>query len=162
MSLKKCSIKLDHYSQLITIKKNKVKKSKKRLNLSCLLISTFIFLSCSDKNIEPSEHTINARNKLKIYGFSHCVYEQFKHDTNSSTNIVFSDLLIAGSSYHYMGTGMHTIRQNENTLEVIHDPYKATEDYFLKIYPSIKSTSKRTGKPVVFLNCFLVSKPKCN
>ncbi len=124
------------------------------------ILFLFIFVSCSNNNKKTNEYTIEARNKLKIYGFSHCIYEQFKDDVNSTTNIVFSDLLIAGSSYHLMGTGMHTIKQNEETLEVIHDPYKETERYFTKIYPSIKGKSKRTGKPVVFLNCFKIYNSK--
>ncbi len=114
-------------------------------------------MSCSDKNIEPSEHTINARNKLKIYGLSNCVSEQFKNDVNSSTDIVFSDLLITSSLYHQTGTGMHVIKKNVDTFEVIYDPYKETKYYFSKIYHSMKkATSKRTGKPIVFLNCFKI------
>ena len=47
----------------------------------------------------------------------------------------------------------HAILQNEDTLEVIHDPYVETEKYVADAYAKTSSTSKQSGKNIVFYSC---------
>lgn len=48
---------------------------------------------------------------------------------------------------------MHTILQDEDTLETLHDPYAATADYVYSTYNTVPANSKNTDKKVVFYAC---------
>jgi hypothetical protein len=100
-----------------------------------------------------------ARNKLKVYGFTECLYQQFKDRVDVNKDVILSDIMVTNSSYFFTGTGMHAQIQNEN-LDIVYDPYKKTEEYIQKVYPTIKGISRRTGKPVVMINCFKIYNSK--
>ncbi len=107
-----------------------------------------------DKNIEE------ARNKLKVYGLSECLYQQYKNKVDVNNNVILNDILITNSSYHFMGSGDYFIEQNEETYKTIYDPYKETKAFISKIYPTITERNKRTGEPVVMINCLKIYNSK--
>jgi hypothetical protein len=89
-----------------------------------------------------------ARVSLKNYGLANCISNQFKSESD-----IKSDLSLAIGAYSVMGKGQHAILQNEDTLEVIHDPYVETEKYVADAYAKTSSTSKQSGKNIVFYSC---------
>ena len=89
-----------------------------------------------------------ARVSLKNYGLANCISNQFKSESD-----IKSDLGLAIGAYSIMGKGQHAILQNEDTLEVIHDPYVETEKYVADAYAKTSSTSKQSGKNIVFYSC---------
>ena len=89
-----------------------------------------------------------ARQFLKNYGLAHCIAHQFPEKSE-----VRDDIGIAIGMYSFVGGGMHTILQNEDTLETLHDPYAATADYIYSAYDSVSANSKHADKKVVFYAC---------
>jgi hypothetical protein len=55
-----------------------------------------------------------------------------------------------------MGNGMHTVVQDEDTLKVIHDPYRDTQTYVFNAYDNTSSVSKYTDKKLVMHGCLNV------
>ncbi|WP_129972307.1 MULTISPECIES: hypothetical protein [unclassified Pseudomonas] len=94
------------------------------------------------------EHTEQARQNLKNYGLSYCILAPFKEQS-----ALEKDIGLSAGAYSFMGKGLHTIVQNEDTLEVTHDPYAETEKYMADAYLKKSSTSKQTGKNIVFYSC---------
>ncbi|KAA5840118.1 hypothetical protein F2A38_19915 [Pseudomonas chlororaphis] len=89
-----------------------------------------------------------ARQSLKNYGLGYCIVNQFKNESD-----VKSDIESAIGAYSFMGSGMHTILQNENTLETLHNPYDATTNFVFSMYEKTQASSKYTDKKVVFYAC---------
>lgn len=96
-----------------------------------------------------------ARQSLKNYGLAHCITNQFPDKSD-----VRDDIGIAIGMYSFVGGGMHTILQDEDTLETLHDPYTATTDYVSSVYDSVSATSKYTDKKVVFYACLEIYNSK--
>lgn len=69
-------------------------------------------------------HIQEARLSLKNYGLSHCVLKQF-----NEKSAIEKDISLSAGAYSFMGNGMHTVLQNEDTLKTLHDPYKETREY---------------------------------
>ncbi|AZD08008.1 hypothetical protein C4K26_2605 [Pseudomonas chlororaphis] len=57
-----------------------------------------------------------AREMLKNYGLANCIDSQFKEPS-----AIKEDISLAMGAYSFMGKGLHTIVQNEDTQEVLHD-----------------------------------------
>ncbi|MFJ4606695.1 hypothetical protein [Pseudomonas atacamensis] len=55
-----------------------------------------------------------------------------------------------------MGNGLHSILQDEDTLQVLHDPYKETLSYISAAYQQTPSRSKHSNEKVVFLACLKI------
>ncbi|AUG03206.1 hypothetical protein CXQ81_22205 [Pseudomonas sp. 09C 129] len=89
-----------------------------------------------------------ARQSLKNYGLGYCIVNQFKNESD-----VKSDIESAIGAYSFMGSGMHTILQNEDTLETLHNPYDATTNFVFSMYEKTQASSKYTDKKVVFYAC---------
>ncbi|AVO60125.1 hypothetical protein [Pseudomonas chlororaphis] len=89
-----------------------------------------------------------ARQSLKNYGLGYCIVNQFKDASD-----VKSDIESAIGAYSFMGSGMHSILQNEDTLETLHNPYDATTDFVSSMYEKTQASSKYTDKKVVFYAC---------
>ncbi|WDH33451.1 hypothetical protein [Pseudomonas chlororaphis] len=89
-----------------------------------------------------------ARQSLKNYGLGYCIVNQFKNESD-----VKSDIESAIGAYSFMGSGMHTILQNEDTLETLHNPYDATTDFVFSMYEKTQASSKYRDKKVVFYAC---------
>jgi hypothetical protein len=100
-------------------------------------------------NALSNEIDVNsARISLKNYGLANCISDQFKNKSD-----IKSDIGLAIGAYSAMGRGQHAISQDEDTLEVIHDPYAETEKFMTDAYAKASSTSKQSGKNVVFYSC---------
>ncbi|MHC8389837.1 hypothetical protein ACYZTM_17770 [Pseudomonas sp. MDT2-39-1] len=109
----------------------------------CLLYSGFVFSN--------EQHTEEARQSLKNYGLSHCILKPFKEKS-----ALEKDIGLSAGAFSFIGKGMHTILQNEDTLQVLHDPYKETTDYVLTAYKQTSSTSKHSSQKMVFYGCLEV------
>jgi hypothetical protein len=66
------------------------------------------------------------------------------------------DIGLSAGAYSFMGKGMHTVLQNEDTLQVLHDPYKETRNYVYAAYEQTPSISKHSKSNVVFYGCLEV------
>ena len=96
-------------------------------------------------------HIEQARQTLKNYGLSHCILKPFNEHS-----LLEKDIALSANAYSVMGKGMHSILQNEDTLQVLHDPYKETRNYVLAAYEQTPSNSKYSNEKVVFLACLKV------
>ncbi|MHC3825913.1 hypothetical protein [Pseudomonas sp. G3-19] len=96
-------------------------------------------------------HIEQARQSLKNYGLSHCILKPF-----NERSALEKDIALSANAYSFMGKGMHTILQNEDTLQVLHDPYKETRNYVLAAYEQKPSNSKYSNEKVVFFGCMKV------
>lgn len=88
---------------------------------------------------------------LKNYGLSHCILKSFNEDS-----ALEKDIGLSAGAYSFMGKGMHTVVQNEDTLQVLHDPYRETRNYVLEAYDQTASNSKYSNSKVVFHGCLEV------
>jgi hypothetical protein len=113
------------------------------ISFLCLLYSGFV--------VSNEQHTEEARQSLKNYGLSHCILKPFKEKS-----ALEKDISLTAGAFSFMGKGMHTILQNEDTLQVLHDPYKETTDYVLTAYKQTSSTSKQSSQQMVFYGCLEV------
>ncbi|AZC95290.1 hypothetical protein [Pseudomonas chlororaphis] len=89
-----------------------------------------------------------AREMLKNYGLANCIDSQFKEPS-----AIKEDISLAIGAYSFMGKGMHMIVQNEDTQEVLHDPYAATEKFILDAYQKTSALSKHSDQKMVFYGC---------
>ncbi|GFM69763.1 hypothetical protein PSCICL_07550 [Pseudomonas cichorii] len=96
-----------------------------------------------------------ARQSLKDYGLSNCIVKQFSGESD-----IKSDIKLAIGAYGFMGGGMHTVLQNEDTLETLHNPYKVTMDYVFSAYDKVSAGSKYSKKKMVFYACLKVYNSK--
>ena len=96
-----------------------------------------------------------ARQSLKNYGLGYCIVNQFKDESD-----VKSDIESAIGAYSFMGSGMHTVLQNEDTLETRHNPYDATTNFVFSQYEKTQASSKHTDKKVVFYACLAIYNSK--
>ncbi len=85
---------------------------------------------------------------LKNYGLANCIDSQFKEPS-----AIKEDISLAIGAYSFMGKGMHMIVQNEDTQEVLHDPYAATEKFILDAYQKTSALSKYSDQKMVFYGC---------
>ncbi|MBU0525588.1 MULTISPECIES: hypothetical protein [Pseudomonas fluorescens group] len=113
------------------------------ISFLCLLYSGFV--------VSNEQHTEEARQSLKNYGLSHCILKPF-----NEKSALEKDIGLTAGAFSFMGKGMHTILQNEDTLQVLHDPYKETTDYILTAYNQTSSNSKHLNQKMVFYGCLEV------
>ncbi|MBF6036098.1 hypothetical protein H8F23_22845 [Pseudomonas sp. P155] len=117
-----------------------------RYLIICLLSLLSPYLALADET-----HIEQARQTLKNYGLSHCILKPFKE-----RSALEKDIALSANAYSFMGKGMHTILQNEDTLQVLHDPYEETRNYVLTAYEQTPSNSKYSNEKVVFPGCLQV------
>ncbi|VVP17661.1 hypothetical protein PS898_03662 [Pseudomonas fluorescens] len=115
------------------------------------LIVIFSTLLFSTQALSDNTHTQEARQSLKNYGLGHCILKQFDEKT-----AIEEDISLSVSAYSFMGKGMHTVLQNEETLETLHDPYKETREYIYNAYTKTSARSKHSDKKIVFYACLKV------
>jgi hypothetical protein len=118
---------------------------------SALLLLVFFGLASSAYGADIAA----ARLSLKNYALAHCIANQF-----SDKSDLRDDIGSAIGMYGFMGGGMHNILQNEDTLETLHDPYAATENYVSSAYDSVSANSKYRDKKVVFYACLKIYNSK--
>ena len=117
-----------------------------RYLIICLFSLLSPYLALADET-----HIEQARQTLKNYGLSHCILKPF-----NERSALEKDIALSANAYSVMGKGMHSILQNEDTLQVLHDPYKETRNYVLTAYEQTPSTSIYSNEKVVFLACLKV------
>ncbi|TMU79852.1 hypothetical protein FGA82_12540 [Pseudomonas fluorescens] len=117
-----------------------------RYLIICLFSLLSPYLALADET-----HIEQARQTLKNYGLSHCILKPF-----NERSALEKDIALSANAYSFMGKGMHTTLQNEDTLQVLHDPYKETRNYVLTAYEQTPSNSKYSNEKVVFLACLKV------
>ncbi|MFJ4251304.1 hypothetical protein [Pseudomonas sp. NPDC089741] len=104
------------------------------------------YLALADVN-----HTDQARQSLKNYGLSHCLLAPFNEQS-----ALRKDIALAAVAYSFMGKGMHTVLQNEDTLQVLHDPYNETRNHVSAAYAQTSAGSKYSDEKMVFHACLQV------
>ncbi len=117
------------------------------MNLIIVLLTALF----STQALSDDTHTLEARQSLKNYGLGHCILKQF--DEKSA---IQKDISLSTGAYSFMGKGMHTVLQNEDTLETLHDPYKETREYIYIAYNKTPARSQHSDKKIVFYACLSV------
>ncbi|MBK5532629.1 hypothetical protein JFT91_08395 [Pseudomonas sp. TH08] len=115
---------------------------------------TLIFslcLTCSMHAVSGESHRAQARQTLKNYGLSHCILKSFNEDS-----ALKKDIELSAGTYSFMGRGLHTVLQNEDTLQVLHDPYKDTRNHVSKAFNLTAANSKYSDEKMVFHACLQV------
>ena len=115
------------------------------------LITSLLCLVISFQAVSGENHTEHARQTLKNYGLSHCILKSFNEES-----ALEKDIALSAGAYSFMGKGMHTVLQNEDTLQTLHDPYRETINYMFAAYEQTPSSSKHSDKKVVFHACLEV------
>ena len=117
-----------------------------------LTISGFIFVAMIATQPSVFAATIEqARTSLKNYGFVHCLDAAYQDSKQLD-----DDLATASGAYHYMGRGAHFIQQDEDTLDVPHDPYQATEDFIVEAYPNTDAQTQSQGRKNPMIACLTI------
>lgn len=92
-----------------------------------------------------------ARQSLKNYGLAHCLAERF-----TEPSAMRQDVGHALGMYGVLGAGRYDVQQNEDTLEILHDPYTATSDYVAAAYEHASGRSQYRRDKVVLHACLEV------
>ncbi|MDT6920549.1 hypothetical protein [Pseudomonas atacamensis] len=118
-----------------------------RYLIICSLSLLSPYLALADET-----HIEQARQTLKNYGLSHCILAPFNEQS-----ALRKDIALSANAYSFMGNGLHSILQNEDTLQVLHDRYKATRNYVYAASEQTPSISKHSKSHFVFYGCLEVS-----
>ncbi|MDD1793135.1 hypothetical protein L4D06_02390 [Enterovibrio makurazakiensis] len=120
-------------------------------NLKALVVMMLVTLSsgCSVPNQTLSVETMAARNSLKDYGLVSCL---IAIEPNS---LLATDLGHSKRSLSFMGRGKYKLTQDENTFEIIHDPYSETVVFMVKAAEKSVGYMK-SGATAKSLGCFKV------
>jgi len=112
----------------------------------------FVVSTLYSQHIIAADLELNdARISLKNYGLTKCISAQFNQQSE-----IKKDLNHASRSYHFMGKGKHIILQNEDTLETLHDPYKAVVHFMKESLKFVKNTNKLTNTNIATFNCLSI------
>lgn len=96
-----------------------------------------------------------ARLSLKNYGFTKCITSQFEQQS-----AIKKDFNSASRAYHFMGKGLHMILQNEDTFDVLHNPYKEVQVFVKSAMKTNSSISKYTNANIVSVQCLSIYNSK--
>ncbi|PRB77522.1 hypothetical protein CQ007_16430 [Pseudomonas sp. MYb185] len=120
----------------------------KRLYRSSLVAALIIFLG--GNAAAADEGLVSARQSLADYGLARCLMAAWPE-----TSVIRDDIAAASGALHHMGRGAHQIRQNEDTLEVTHDPYQVIDAFVRKAYAE-HATLTKDERENVLLGCLAV------
>lgn len=112
----------------------------------CGLAATLLLSSCTSAHPDLAQ----ARQSLKDYGLARCILAAMPQASD-----MHSDFSAASHALHFMGRGFHQIKQDEDTLEVTHDPYQLIDTFVRQAYPESLTHTKAKGENV-FLSCLAV------
>ena len=104
------------------------------------------FILVSNASFSSADDISGARVSLKNYGLAHCLAKQFSEDS-----AMRKDISRSLGAYHFSGRGLHIILQNEDTFDILYDPYKETEKFVEGRYSLTSSVSKRSNKKMLFM-----------
>lgn len=91
-----------------------------------------------------------ARLSLSSYALAQCLREAYPQEPRFT-----DDIKAAASAHHFMGRGRHRIAQNEDTFEVVHDPYALVSGYMLERSAS-EPVMMRQGGENPFASCLQI------
>lgn len=80
-------------------------------------------IACAAGSVETQQ----ARQSLSSYALARCVGAAYPQEPGFT-----DDVKAAAGAYHFMGRGRHRIAQDEEALEVMHDPYALVSEYMLE------------------------------
>lgn len=92
----------------------------------------------------------SARQSLKDYGLARCLLAAWPDDSPAR-----DDVAAASRALHYMGQGKHRIVQDEDTLEVTHDPYQIIDGFVREAYAE-HAAQMKDGSESGLLGCLAV------
>jgi len=92
-----------------------------------------------------------ARVSLRGYGFVRCLDAAYANNQRLA-----EDLAAARGAYHYLSNGAHFIEQNEDTLDITHDPYQATVDFIAKAYSKTAAHTKTQRRMNPLVACLTI------
>ncbi|MEH6564396.1 MAG: hypothetical protein V7756_03620 [Halopseudomonas sp.] len=95
--------------------------------------------------------TEQARSSLKNYGFVRCLDAAYR-----DSQPLDDDLAAAGAAYHYMGSGAHFIQQDEEILDVTHDPYQSTAEFIARVYPTTHAQTQSQERKNPMIACLSI------
>ena len=91
-----------------------------------------------------SEEVLQARQMLSHYALATCLAEAYPEEPRFT-----DDARRAAGAYHFMGRGAHRIVQDEDTLDVVHDPYATVKEYILQAVTAEPAIMKQGGANAV-------------
>lgn len=91
-----------------------------------------------------------ARQSLSGYALAQCLHEAYPQEPRFTV-----DAKQAAGAWHFMGRGQHRIVQDEQTLEVLHDPYALISEYILERSAREPALMKR-GEENSFASCLQI------
>lgn len=97
-----------------------------------------------------SDQVHQARQSLSNYALASCLADAYPAEPGFT-----DDVKGAAGAYHFMGRGAHRIVQDEETLEVLHDPYAAVKEYILQAVADKPAVMKHGGTNA-FAGCLQV------
>ena len=96
------------------------------------------------------EKVQQSRQSLSSYALAQCLHEAYPQEPRFT-----ADAKQAAGAWHFMGRGQHRIVQDEQTLDVLHDPYAAVSEYILKRSVREPAVMKR-GAENSFASCLQI------
>lgn len=97
-----------------------------------------------------TDDVAHARRMLSHYALASCLADAYPSEPGFT-----EDAQAAVGAYHFLGQGAHRIVQDEDTLEVLHDPYAAVREYILRQAAAEPAVMKQGGDNA-FASCLQV------
>ncbi len=129
-----------------------------------LLTFILVLFFSSTQAITLEEYNELARKDLRFYGLLSCLYEYLPKKTYTREDEIptyyennIEDMLRKAANLYGLSWGRHTVYQNEDTLEVLYNPYTETERFIKNLsyrYLKINKMNKDTNPVVRCLNAY--------
>lgn len=110
------------------------------------LVTASVLTACTASTDEMGQ----ARQVLSHYALASCLADAYPSEPGFT-----EDAQAAVGAYHFLGQGAHRIVQDEDTLEVLHDPYAAVREYILRQAAAEPAVMKQGGDNA-FASCLQV------
>ena len=115
-----------------------------------LRIALPALLACATSQISANPNLEAARHSLRDYGLARCLLAAWPDDSPAR-----DDVAAASRALHYMNMGRHQIKQNQDTLEVTHDPYQIIDSFVREAYAE-RAARMKDGSENALLGCLAV------
>ncbi|MFT6465259.1 hypothetical protein [Pseudomonas sp. NyZ704] len=118
--------------------------------MKTLLFSALLMSGCATSLADTAND--DARQSLKNYGLTRCLLEALP----DQPSVLREDLASARRAYHFMGKGAHQILQDEDTMDILHDPYQETRNFVADRYVADGSPMKAGSGNSAFHACLTI------
>lgn len=118
--------------------------------MKTLLLSALLMSGCATGLADTAND--DARQSLKNYGLTRCLLEALP----DQPSVLREDLASASHAYHFMGKGAHQILQDEDTMDILHDPYQDTRNFVADRYAADDSPMKVGNGNSAFHACLAI------